>query len=295
MPVLETPFLDDGALDLDGFDAVVAHSVSAGADGLMFPGFASEFYKLTEGERDELTSHLLAVTAGHPRVMGIVSITDNSTRVATAHVERAIEGGADAINVLPPFAVPSSAPEVVAHLDAILEAAGNVPVVLQFSPQQTGSSLSAADIRGLADARTNLAAVKVESVPPGPLVSALLAGSPRVTGIVGYAGLHLLDALERGAIGVQPGCSMPELYRGILDAWADGARDLAAERHARLLPYLSYWMTNVELIVRVEKLISQRRGLIRSDHCRAPSRRLDDHETASVERFLAEFERELAR
>jgi 4-hydroxy-tetrahydrodipicolinate synthase len=45
----------------------------------------------------------------------------------------------------------------------------------------------------------------------------------------------------------------------------------------------------VEPIVAGAKLISVRRGLIASAHCRAPARRLDAEEVAMVDRFLREF------
>jgi 4-hydroxy-tetrahydrodipicolinate synthase len=56
-----------------------------------------------------------------------------------------------------------------------------------------------------------------------------------------------------------------------------------------MLPYLSYWMQGVELIIAAEKLISQRRGIIASAHCRAPAHALDTEEVRMVERFLDEF------
>jgi hypothetical protein len=45
----------------------------------------------------------------------------------------------------------------------------------------------------------------------------------------------------------------------------------------------------VELIVAVEKVISVRRGLFASAHCRAPARRLDAEELSMVDRFLEDF------
>ena len=64
--------------------------------------------------------------------------------------------------------------------------------------------------------------------------------------------------------------------------------------HRRMAPYLLEWMQSAEFIVQVEKTISFRRGLIDSDHCRSPRYRLDRHEAAGVERFLAEFAEELS-
>lgn len=60
--------------------------------------------------------------------------------------------------------------------------------------------------------------------------------------------------------------------------------------HRALLPYLSYWMQHVELIIAAEKAISVRRGWFTSDHCRAPGWTLDAEERAMVGRFMAEFE-----
>jgi 4-hydroxy-tetrahydrodipicolinate synthase len=59
--------------------------------------------------------------------------------------------------------------------------------------------------------------------------------------------------------------------------------------HGRLLPFISYWMQGVELIVRAEKLILQRRGIIASDYCRSPAYALDSAELAQVEQFLEHF------
>jgi len=63
--------------------------------------------------------------------------------------------------------------------------------------------------------------------------------------------------------------------------------------HGRMLPYLTYWMQNVELIIQVEKTILARRGIIGSDHCRRPGWDLDDRESQQIDRFLAEFSEEL--
>lgn len=76
-----------------------------------------------------------------------------------------------------------------------------------------------------------------------------------------------------------------EIWRRFVGGDESGAIEL----HRRLLPYISYWMLNSELIVSAEKLISHRRGLFASPTCRAPGYVLDDEERRMVDRFLAEF------
>lgn len=287
VPVLETAFLDDGALDVDGFDRVLQHVLSTGVDGVMFAGFASEFLKLDPQERRELELVLLARTTQVEGVLSVVSVPEHATRLAVRHAQEAVAAGADALNVLPPFLMQPSPDAVVDHVAQVLAAVPDTPVVVQVAPALTGGALGVADLVRLAQEHANLAAVKVEAVPPGRTVGRLLAeGLPS---LVGYAGLHLPDALARGAVGVQPGCSVVELYVSLWRLWSAGDVERFAELHGRMLPFLLAWMADAELVVAVEKRISFERGLLASPTCRAPGYRLDAHELASVDRFLAEF------
>lgn len=287
-PVLETPFTDDGAVDEAGFLTVVDHMIRSGARSVMFPGFASEYHKLTDDERTRLTGLLLQRTRGTP-VSAVISIPDHATQIATLHARHAVEAGADVINILPPYFLGPSRAAVRDHVGALAEAVAPIPAILQYAPAQTGTALDAESISVIARAHPNLRQVKVESTPPGAMISALGRQNPPLTSIVGYAGVQLPDALRRGAVGVQPGCSFVELYLRVWDYWSAGRRDAATDLHARMLPYLSYWMQGIEIIIAAEKLISQRRGAIASAHCRAPAHTLDAEEVRMIDRFLDSF------
>lgn len=293
-PVIETPFTDDGEVDYEGFARVVDHLIAIGVRSVMFPGFASEFYKLSDAERDALTTILLERTRSVPGFAPVVSVPDHATVLAVQRARAVARAGAAAVNVLPPHQLNPSGAAVRAHVRAVADAVAPVPVILQYAPAQTGTALDAAEIARMARSHANLEQVKVESTPPGALISELLAQDPPLPSVVGYGGVQLIDALRRGAVGVQPGCSFAELYLRIWTDWEAGRLDEAIALHTRLLPYLSYWMQSVELIIAAEKRISHRRGLIGSEHCRAPARALDDEEDAMIERFLREFEHELA-
>ncbi|MFJ4911599.1 dihydrodipicolinate synthase family protein [Streptomyces sp. NPDC088726] len=288
-PVLEVPFRGDGALDPDGFATVVDRVLAAGVGSLMFPGFASEFHKLEPDERELLTELLLRRTRPRHDVAAIISVPDHATRSAVRQALRAAELGADAVNLLPPHFLAPSRDAVSAHLREVLAAVDPLPVVVQYAPAQTGTALDAPTLHRLAADHPNLRWVKVESAPPGRLIAALAAGPRPLPSLVGYAGLQLPDALRRGAAGVQPGCSFTELYTGIWELWERGDEAGAVALHTRMLPYLSYWMQNVELIIAVEKEISVRRGWFASAHCRAPGYRLDGEELGMIDRFCAEF------
>jgi len=208
-------------------------------------------------------------------------------------VETALELGADALNVLPPHQMAPAAPAVLAHLVAVLDAASGSPVVLQYAPAQTGTSLTPQVVAELAADHPALAYVKVESAMPGRFVDALRATGSPVQCLVGYAGLQLPDALRRGVAGVQPGCSFTELYVRLWRLWQDGDQAGALALHTRMLPFLSGWMQSVELVIAAEKLVSRERGLTRTAVCRRPGHTLDGPERADVQRFLLEFGAEL--
>jgi len=292
LPVLAVPFHADGALDLDGFDAICHHVLGCDVDGALLFGLASEFHKLTDDERRELRGRFLTIAREHPGRLPIVSVTAHATRNAVADARAAAAEGAGAINLLPPHFLGPSAADVRDHLSAVLDAV-DVPVIVQYAPAQTGTALDGATLRQLRGRHPNLSTVKVESLPSGRFISDLAAGDPAIDALVGYAGLHLPDALLRGAVGVQPGCSFTEVYVPLWRAHLEGRTSDLAALHRRMLPFLSAWMQHVELIIQVEKTILRLRGIIADDHCRAPGWRLDAVERSLIEVFLHEFAAEL--
>jgi dihydrodipicolinate synthase/N-acetylneuraminate lyase len=293
-PVLETPFTHNGEVDYESFDALIRYQIDIGVRSLMFPGFASEYYKLSDDERLQLTRRLLAITGSLSDFTTVISVPDHATHIAVKRAVAAVQAGASAINILPPHQESPSAAAVVAHITAIANAVAPVPVIVQYAPAQTGTALDAAAIGRIAEHCINIVQVKVESTPPGTLITALAGQEPGLSSLVGYGGVQLIDALRRGAVGVQPGCSFPEVYMLMWELWGRGDFEAAVNLHRRLLPYISYWMQGVELIIAAEKQISALRGLIATEFCRTPARQLDSEERMTIDRFMNEFEKELS-
>lgn len=288
-PVIETPFTDAGEIDLESFDNLIDHLIMVGIRSVMFPGFASEYYKLSDNERELLTARLINRFRDVPDGQVVISIPDHATPLAVRRARGAVGAGAHMINVLPPHLLGPSSSAVRDHVTALLDAIEPTPAIIQFAPAQTGTNLDATVLSQMAAGRPNLVQVKVESTPPGQLISALRTADRPLGSLVGYAGVQMIDALRRGAEGVQPGCSFAEIHLKIWQLWHADDEQAAIALHTRLLPYISYWMQHVELIISAEKRISKLRGLIASDHCRAPSRTLDHQEQLMIDRFLAEF------
>ncbi len=295
LPIVAVPFTEDGTLDVESFQSLVAHLLQSGANGVMLFGLASEFYKLTDAECDILRSILLAQTRTHPDVTGIISITHHSWEVAVTRARQAQEDGADALTIFPPFFLGPTEEALVTHIERVLTAV-TIPVLIQYSPAQTNVRISASTFARLAERYPHLAAIKVETQPPGRFITALNAASPgRLASLVGYAGVQMPDALERGAVGIQPGCSFTEIYVDLYHRFQTGDVSGMKHLHTRLLPYIGYWMQQVELIIQVEKVILARRGIIRTSYCRSPRYSLDSKEMEHIDQFLHEFQAFLHR
>ena len=231
--MLETPFAEDGEVDFASFGRLVDHVVDAGARSVMFPGFASEYHKLSDQERSSLTGFLLDRVSGLKDFTTVISVPDHATHLAVRRAVDAVGRGASAINVLPPHQLSPSAEAIRDHVRAIAAAVTPTPVIVQYAPAQTGTALDAATLSDIARTAPNLVQVKVESTPPGALITALAAQNPSLSSVVGYAGVQLIDAMRRGAVGVQPGSSFVEIYLDIWSAWQDGRHTVRAASPAR--------------------------------------------------------------
>lgn len=288
IPIVAAVFTETGLLDEDGFQSLVQHLLTTNASALTLFGLASEFYKLTDNDRDRMQTLLLAETSRSDTVAGIISITDHSWEVASQRAREAEAQGADALMLLPPYFLGPGEDAILEHLKRVISSV-KIPVIVQYAPVQTGVRISPDSFLKLREALPNADFIKVETQPPGRYVTQLIERSQgKLKALVGYAGVQMPDVLERGAVGIQPGCSSTEIY---VELWRLWQTDKVAFQnlHNRLLPYINYWMQGIELIVKIEKVILKQRGIIGSDYCRSPFYTLDKRELQQIDSFLAEF------
>ncbi len=64
IPVMVTPFLDNGKIDYEGLTRLTNLYLEAGASGLFANCLSSEMFELTEQERIDITKHVVNVTNG---------------------------------------------------------------------------------------------------------------------------------------------------------------------------------------------------------------------------------------
>jgi dihydrodipicolinate synthase/N-acetylneuraminate lyase len=288
IPIVAATFTKSGTLDEDSFQSLIRHLLGTNASALTLFGLATEFYKLADEERARMQTLMLAETTRSESVGGIISITDHSWEVARQRALRAEEQGADALMLLPPHFLGPGEDAILEHLKRVIGSV-KIPVIVQYAPVQTGVRISPDVFLQLRQALPNADFIKVETQPPGRYVSQLVDRSQgTLKSFVGYAGVQMPDVLERGTVGIQPGCSFTEVYVELWRLWLSD-KPAFLLLHSKLLPYINYWMQGVELIIKAEKVILKKRGIIASDYCRSPAYTLDERELAHIDQFMSEF------
>jgi dihydrodipicolinate synthase/N-acetylneuraminate lyase len=286
VPILPTPFDDEGAVDEAGMRSVIRYVLGAGAHGVAFPAMASEFYALTDTERVRLTELVVHEVGGAVPVVGTATA---QSRQAAVELARAVERlGVDALMVMPPYVV-HDGPAGITRLFRDIAAAVDLPLILQNAPAPLGSALGTEAVKSLMSEVPQVRYLKEEVMPGGQRITRLLTGPPpSLVGVFGGAGgRYLIDELNRGAIGAMPACEITEVHVRIYEAHRSGDVAKARALYDRTLPLLTF-----QAVFRMDmtKEVLRRRGIIASKHVRVGSIALDDGDHAELGELLAEID-----
>jgi 4-hydroxy-tetrahydrodipicolinate synthase len=283
VPVLCTPFHDDGTCDLTSLQREVDWLIGEGANGLACLAVTGEGYTLTESEREAVITTV--VDTVNRRRPVIVSIDSQSDIMAAERARRARTLGADAVMATPPFFIKPDLAGIIGYYAAIGET--GLPVILQDIPQVTGLTTGPDVWNAVAEAVPALVALKLEAMPQGPAITAareIVNGRLRV--FSGWGGLGVLDALDRGADGTMPAPNFTRLFADIHHLWETGSREEAAVRFSATLPFLLWSMQSIGHSVTAAKEELVRIGIIATATRRAPAVALDEVARFQLQHYI---------
>jgi 4-hydroxy-tetrahydrodipicolinate synthase len=283
-PVLATPFHPDGSPDDAGLRAIARYAIGAGADGVVYPGVASEYDTLSPDERARLSDIVAVEAQGRAAFVVGGTAPDLPTTEAVARHARAQH--AAAIMVMAPKAItdPDSA---TVFFRSVAAAAGGVPIMLQNAPPPAGSGLPVDVVLAIARAVPEIAYVKEEAMPSGARITQTLAGAlPTLRGVFGGAGgRYLTDELARGAVGTMPACELTELHVAMFAAHRAGDRARVRLWFNRMLPLLNF---QAVFRMAMTKETLRRRGIIACAGKRAAGPELDAGDHRELTELLSE-------
>jgi dihydrodipicolinate synthase/N-acetylneuraminate lyase len=265
-PILVTPFDATGRVDEESLRRLVDFNIDAGVHGLGV-ALGSEIFKLSEAERDQVTS--IVVGQVRRRVPVVINTGAPGTDLAVQYSRRAEELGADALMIIPPNFMPAGAAEVMEYYKSISDAV-HIPIFLQDVPS---APISVPLARQLAEQCEYVRYIKVETVPITAKVADMVAqAGDQLTVFGGAGGGYFIEELRRGSLGTMPFCSQPEAFVQVWKLVQSG--DTAAARAVFdqvIAPINRIAVQGAGIFYHVHKELLRQRGVIATNKVRSPS------------------------
>ncbi len=285
--VLNTPFTEDDAIDIQGFQKNVQHALDAGVAGFLVPAMASEVDKLSPQEREQLVKAVLGITRGRKPVIGGASAPTTEARVTATR--RLLDLGCDGILAAIPY---HDDPQYERDLRALADL--QPPFLMIQDWDATGYGVPVPLIARLFREVSVFQALKIEVVPAGVKYSAVIeatGGRLHVSG--GWAVMQMIEAMDRGVHAFMP-TAMHPIYTRIFALYRAGRRDAARALFNRLLPVLAFSNQHLDISIHFFKRLLRRQGLFRTARVREPILPFDAvHERIANE--LADYAIQLMR
>jgi dihydrodipicolinate synthase/N-acetylneuraminate lyase len=259
VPIIPTPFLQDGSIDFSSLKNLLDFAVSAEVSAVCLPAYASEFYKLTDFERRDVVLHAIGMMDGRLPIIGQVNHVSPAYVAETA---RELEqGGVSAISVAVPrlFSLPDR--DLLRYFDRILSSIG-VPLLIQdFNPG--GVTVSLDFIQTLRRQHQHFRYLKLEEPLMSERVRAIIDGTNGELGVLeGWGGVYMLELFEAGIIGIMPGLAVADVLRFVWNLLRQGDQDGAYSAFIGVLPQINYSLQNVEFFPHAEKALLVARGVL---------------------------------
>ncbi|MCY3867354.1 MAG: dihydrodipicolinate synthase family protein [Chloroflexi bacterium] len=277
-PILFTPFDEKGDIDADSLRNIARFEAEGGVHAIGINGFASEAYKLSDGERRQTVDIVASELAGALPL--IIGIAPSSAEVALQQARQFAAYQPAALMTLPPPTMDNGAGALVEFYVALGKAT-DVPIILQQAPhipQYSHTELPAEALAEIADSAPNVLYYKLEG--PGSAVKMrelkpLLPADRKMFG--GGGGITVLEELRNGAAGLIPGVGFNELFLAAWGLWKRGNTESAEAIILKGAPLTrAVSGRGHEYSLHMRKQLMKRYGSIRSAYVRGPTVDFDE-------------------
>lgn len=260
-PIVQTPFTESGAFDVDTLVKEAAWLHRIGVQGMTWPQLASEYAKLTYGERIAGAEALVGENRkldSRTRPSVVIGVQAADTATAVKYARHADRLAPDAIIAIPLDGGNDESKQLDYY--SAIGAACSRPLIVQ-----TIGQMSVDLVLRMAQKIPTLKYVKDEAGVTLPRVTEYRKRAPNLRVFTGKRGPTFIDDLDRGAIGNMPGSSYADLYVAAWQAWKNGNRDQALDIFGKTLLLISaeqaYGLPGM-------KYMLQLRGVFSNTKCR---------------------------
>ena len=284
-PIMQTPFHDSGALDVETLAHEVQFLDRIGVQGMVWPQLASEFPLLNYDERlagaEALVRANKALDAT-TRPAVVIGVQASDTETAVKYARHADKLGPDAIIAIPLNGGKDEGKQME-YYAAIGEACSRPLIVQSIGPMSVDLVLR------MAKQIPTLRYVKDEAGATLPRLTEYRKRGQLLQGVfTGKHGPTFLDDLARGAVGNMPAAGFADLYVAAWQDWTAGKRDEAMEMFAKTLLLIADAQAYG---VAGQKYILQLRGVFPNSKCRGDATALDDEAKEAIRRTVSYTQR----
>jgi 4-hydroxy-tetrahydrodipicolinate synthase len=157
LTAMATPFAADGGINVDGARRLSHHLVETGSDGIVVCGTTGEGPTVNDREKLELFEAVVSEVSPGATVVANTGTYDTHHSVALTRA--ALATGVDGFLVVTPYYNKPPAAGIIAHYEAIAEAADGRPVIIYNIPSRVVLNLEPALLVRLGEIE-NVVAVK---------------------------------------------------------------------------------------------------------------------------------------
>jgi 4-hydroxy-tetrahydrodipicolinate synthase len=263
-----TPFLPDGALDLESIDRMVDFYLEKGANGLTILGMMGEAGKLSADEAVTVVRRVVTRTS----VPVVVGVSAPGFAAMSSLALASMDAGAAGVMVAPQSGLRTD-DRIVGYYHDVSKTLSDIPFVLQDFPLATDVIISTRVMLQIIEECPNCVMLKHEDWPGLEKISTLRAasndGARRISILCGNGGLYLLEEMLRGADGAMTGFAYPEMMAQVVAAVKDNDVERARDIFDAYLPLVRYEaQPGLGLVLREYTLA--RRGAIAHNALRKP-------------------------
>ena len=234
LTAMVTPFGADGGVNYPVAEALAAHLVDNGSDGLVVCGTTGESPTLSWDEEFQLYKCVKSAVGDRAKV--IAGTGSNSTKEAIEATCKAAKLNLDGTLQVVPYYNKPTQEGLYRHFEAIAVASPDLPIMLYNIPGRTGCTLAVETVVRLSEV-SNIIAIK-EASGSIDYASQLRALTP--SSFFMYSGddsltLPLLSVGSSGVVSVASHIVGSRL-KSMIQAFETGKVDKATEEHLKLFP-----------------------------------------------------------
>lgn len=294
LPIVPTPFLENGELAIKDIAKTVDYYEACGADGLTILGVMGEAFKLSAAETAAAIDEFTRCAKG--RLSVIVGVSDRSLARSVEVGTYATDKGADGVMLLPLTGLKTDDSIVNFYERYVKETAGKVRICAQDDPPVSNVEFTVGAWSRVSQI-DQVVALKHEPIPGLQKLTRILdaqeSGTARKAAILTSSnGMYLPQELERGCDGSMIGVAYADAITRITKLFWAGESDRMFDLHDALLPLIRHEKQG-GFGLAIRKEILRRRGAMSTNYVRYPGASLDKRDLEELDRLIDRFEARL--